>query len=555
MLKVLSLVLSVSVVFILLGPPLRGEEPGKGAGMTNSLPPGALARFGTSRFLNFGRVFSVAFSPDGKSLAAGAWDGTLRLWKVPGGKELRQLGKQRGQVRSVAFSPDGKILACGSGGSGIIFWDPATGKELRRLVGPTAFLTFSPDGKLLASKGGDETHRIWDVASGREVRRLGRQRDAQQDGGSERNLIDFPVVFSADGKTAASATVPTGPFGYGTRPTFRLWEVATGKEVRSFKGKPSSFGPAAFSPDGKLLAVGAGWPALRNGTFINLWDVNQGAELRPIEEKKAGMADAAFSLAFSLDGKILASSGGGPLIQLWEIATRRELCRFEAPDAGRASLAFSPDGRLLASGSTDITVLLWDLTGRMQGGKLRPEECSPQQFQTFWADLGSQDVPKAWRALWALVAADDRSVAFLRERLHPAVNPTSAETIARLVADLDSAQYSVRSKAAARLIQLGEWAEPALLDVLKKQPSLELRQRIDQLYNQLVNQRYSPSGERLRDYRAIEVLEQIGTPQARQLLETLSRGQSAAMLTREAKASLARLERRGWASGEALAPR
>lgn len=538
--QLLSCILSVGVLTLLTGQSLWGDEPRSPAGPIDPLPSGAVSRLGTSRFLNFGRVFSVAFSPDGKTLAAGSWDGTVRLWEGAGGKERRQFEKQQAPVRSVAFSPDGKILACGSEGSGIILWDTATGNERRRLVGhrgPLTFAGFSPDGKLLASKSYDQTLRLWDAATGRELRRLGdRERAAQG------NEPDCPFAFSPDGKTIASASMVEGAFGkfsVSYQRTFRVWDVATGTEVRSFRGNRSSYGPAAFSPDGKLLAVGATMHGLGQGIYIHLWDVDTGKELRSVEQMRA---ESAF-LTFSPDGKLLASSDGGPLIQLWEIATRREVCRFQTPETGGKVLAFSPDGRLLASGSTDITVLLWDVTGRIEGGKLRPAKVSPQEFESLWADLGREDVPKARRALWTMVAADRQSVDFLQEHLQPAVSPASAETIAQLVADLDSAQFPVRTKAKAQLTQLAELAEPALLDAQKKHPSLEIRQRIEELLDNVMDQRSRPSGDRLRLVRAVEILEQIGTPEARQLLESLSRGASGALLTREAQASLARLGR------------
>src|SRR5438874_13701151 len=118
--QLLSYVLSMGILTVLVGPSLRGEEPRRAAGGSEPLPSGAVSRFGTSRFLNYGRVFSVAFSPDGKILAAGSWDGAVRLWEVSTGKELHRFGEQQAPVRSVALSPDGKMVASGGKGSEIV---------------------------------------------------------------------------------------------------------------------------------------------------------------------------------------------------------------------------------------------------------------------------------------------------------------------------------------------------------------------------------------------------------------------------------------------------
>jgi WD40 repeat protein len=520
---------------LICGQPLRPDEP---AAQADLLPAGAVSRLGTSRFLNFGRVFSVAFSSDGKTLAAGSWDGSVRLWEVATGKELHQFRDQKTPVRAVAFSPDGRMLACGGEGSAIVLRDTATGKELRKLMGhrgPIAFVAFSPDGSLLASKAWDGTFRLWDMAAGREVRRL-----SSQDSPKQVHQTDCPIAFAPDGKTVVSGTLPEGAFGRPQR-TFRVWNVATGAEVRSFKDDSPSLGTVAFSPDNRLLAVATG--SMRGlPPRIGLWDVESGKSLRPIEPTQ-DVHPESFSLAFSPDGKTLASSGGGP-IQLWEVATRREVCRFPIHDTGPALLAFSPAGRLLASGNTDITLLLWDVTGRIQNGKLQSATLSPEQFQSLWDDLADQDGSKARRALWTFVAADGASVALLRGRLHPAASPAGAEAIAGLVAELDSPQYTVRNRAKAQLAQLGEFAEPALLEAAKHQPSLELRHRIEELSNVIIDGRSRPSADRLRTFRAVEILEQIATPEARQVLQTLAQGAAGALLTREAQASLTRLERR-----------
>src|SRR5262249_13528840 len=153
----------------------------------------------------------------------------------------------------------------------------------------------------------------------------------------------------------------------------------------------------------------------------------------------------------------------------------------------------------------------------------------------------------ARQALWTFVAAGGDSVAFLGTKLQPAVCPASAEAIARHIADLDDPQLAVRNKAKAQLVQLAEMAESALLEAQKNRPSLELRQRIDELLRVILDHRFRPLGDRLRGLRAIETLEQIGTPAARQLLEKLAGGAAGAMLTREAHAALTRLERRAGA--------
>lgn len=537
MMQLLWCVLTTSVLSGIVGELPRPDEP---ATPPQALPAGAVARFGTSRFLNFGRAFSVAFAPDGKTLAVGSWDGSVRLWEVGSGKELHVFQDQTSPVRAVAFSPDGKILACGNEGVGIVLRATATGKELQRLKGHRGSITgleFSPDGKLLASKAYDQTFRLWDVAEGREVRRFGRNDAPKQEHDAE-----FPMAFALDGKTIASAMYDARSFDGPAQRKFRVWELATGTEVRSIPLGKSRYGPIALSPAGKLLAVAVS-PLTGQRPRIDLWDMDTGKALRPIEPPQADDLRALACLTFSPDGRTLAASGGGP-VQLWEVATRSEVARFPAQDTGPSCLVFSPDGRLLVSGSTDITVLLWDVTGRLRQGQLPPTTLTPSDSQTCWEELGGPEAAPARRALWKLVAGGNASVVFLRTHLQPVTSPASAEAITRLITDLDSADFDVRSKARAQLLQLAELAEPALLEAQGAQPSLELRQRIGELLKVIVDLRSRPAGERLRAYRAVEVLEQIATPEARQLLVALARGAAGGSLTRAAQASLARLERR-----------
>ena len=529
--------LSGAVLILMSGTPTCADEP---AAQPLPLPSGAIARLGVSRFLNFGRVFSVEFSPDGKTLATGAWDGAVHIWELPGGKELHQFHEQNGPARAVAFSPDGRLFACAGKSADIVLREVATGKEVKRLKGHSNTITclaFSPDGKLLASKAYDQTTRLWDVAGAREVRRL-----VSQDSAKQGNDPDSPIVFLSDGKTLVSATSSASQLGGSPVRTFHIWDSATGGEVRSFQDDSTWRNAVAISPASKLLAVGVGY--VRGGPpRINLWDLDNGKALPPIElARDAGMMSVS-TLAFSPDGKTLAISGGGP-IQLWEVATRREAARFLSPDNEAAYLAFSSTGRVLASGSTDFTALLWDVTGRKEPGALSTFKSSSKEWQAFWEDLADPDALKARRAIWTFIAAGNESVAFLQARLQPVKSSASTEVITELVAELSSPDYVIRNKASAQLIQLAELAEPALVKAQKAQPALELRRRIDDLLKLIVEFRVKPSGDRLRGWRAVEILEQIDTPRARQLLQTLSRGAAGAVLTREAEASLARLERK-----------
>ena len=187
-----------------------------------------------------GWVSSVAFSPDGRLLVSGSNDGTIRLWDVTAGKELRRLEGQGKAVFSVAFSPDGRLLASASEDPTIRLWDVDTGIELRRLKGHESVVVsviFSPDGRFLASGSADLTVRLWDVSLGEELRRLE---------GHEKTV--FSVVFSPDGHLLASGSLDN---------IIRLWNVAVEGESRRLEGHKdwASRSPfplmAAFSPLGQ----------------------------------------------------------------------------------------------------------------------------------------------------------------------------------------------------------------------------------------------------------------------------------------------------------------
>jgi len=498
---------------------------------------------------------AFTFSPDGKTLASGSTDGTVGVWEVATGKDLRPSTQGHlAAVNGLALSPDGRILASGSWDRTIRLWNPLTGEEIRKLVGhtDTVFrLAFSPDGKLLASAGFDGSIRLWNPATGKEIQCLL--------GHTGRLFAHvYAVGFSPDGRTLVSC---------GSDGTVRLWDPTTGKESVQLKGPPSGIQDVTFSPDGHSLAGAAYdgstyvWEVaskkrlqlrghenpwvhcvafspdgrtLASGSSdrtIRLWDAKTG-EARG---RLTGHEELISSLAFTADGRTLISTSYDRTIRLWELATGKERRQFRVDRGWPRTVVIAPDSRTLYTSGDDSTLLVWNIYNSAS------QKLTSGQERALWADLQSTDAGQAFRAESVLLAVPEQAVSLLRGRLRPAVRP-DPKKLDRLLADLDSSEFAVRQKAEAELDSLGDLAKAALRKALEHPPSPEVRLRVKGLLKKFEGAVADP--EKLRSLRAMEVLEQIATPAAREVLKILADGAEEALVTREAKASLQRLARR-----------
>jgi WD40 repeat protein len=468
-------------------------------------------------------IASLAFSPDGRQLAAGSGGFAFRLWDVASRRELHRSARETGNI--VAFGPGGKTVVS-SGYLGTIHtFRVDTAREARPAKirgGQVTSLAYSADGRTLAVGGDDRRIRIWDLVRGTQIRSWQ----------VSHRLIDR-LALSPDGKTLASA---------GNDAVFvHLWDVGTGKEISTLKHAGAVEG-LAFSPDGKTLVAG-----VIQDRSLHLWETATGCKRRAIR-----VEDFVTSVEFSPDGKWLATASNGSCIAvsadgrpqedpdrskvtLWSLATGKKIHRFGSPQGGVRAIAFSPDGKRLASGGNDTTILLWDLT-RLRQRPPAPPALSAREVDALWADLASADAARAYRALWTLAGVPKQAMALLGKRLRP-VTAADPKRVGPLLADLDSPRFAVRKRAEQELAKLGDSAEPALRTALAGAPSVEVRQRIERLLGKR-------GGERLRYVRALEVLEIIGAAQAGPLLKRLAQGASGAGLSREAKASLQRFFQR-----------
>jgi hypothetical protein len=478
--------------------------------LTVPLPAGALARIDPGA----GPVFAVAFSSDGKRLVSAGADGLVRLWDVAAGKEVHRFKGHAGAVKAVAWSHDGRTLLSGDEDKMARLWDVASGRLLHRLDGhdgAVEAVALSPDGKTAASAGRDGCVRTWQTATGKPVH----------------------VLRGHRGAVHALAFAPHEPLlvSAGRDRTVRWWQPVRGKQLRLTRGAGWVFA-VGFAGAARVLAFGG------LDQMVHLVDPDTAERL----EQFGGYEGPVRALALTRDGRMTAAGGDDARARLWENETGKVRRQFAGHRGPVWAVALAPEERRLASAGDDGVILIWDVTGRLKDGRLRPANLSAREWRHRWADLGSGNAETAFWAMGEFLAAPDRTVPLFRERLEPILEVQVR--VRQLIATLESTKYAERRRAMAGLEELGELALPTLRQALEARPPLETRLRLEQFQRRFQRPedglRFSA---RLQVFRAIEVLERIGTPAARKLLGRLAEGLPVAWGQREAKASLARLRR------------
>jgi len=272
-------------------------------------------------------VFSVAFSPDGSTVASGSKDSSIKLWSVPEGDLITSLDDHNDWVNSVAFSPDGTKLASGSNDKNVIIWSVPEGDVTTTIAGYGGFrsVAFSPDGTILAAAS--QLIQLFSLPGGDSITNL-----------MGHTGTIFSVAFSPDGTKLASGS------GDGS---IIIWNVPEGDLITTISS--GIVYSVAFSPDGTKLA------AASSDNTLKSWNFPEGDLITTFIGHTAWVN----SVAFSPDGTKLASGSSDKSIKIWNFRQGDLITTYTGHTGAVEAVAFSPDGLHIASGSDDQTVMLW----------------------------------------------------------------------------------------------------------------------------------------------------------------------------------------------------
>jgi WD40 repeat protein len=511
-------------------------------------------------------IQAIAFSSDGSRLVTGTDRGLIQQWDADTGREISPASMPGSPVENVLFPDDGARLVTAEQHGAVRIWRIADGLELGRLcpdgeAQPRVGLAL--DGHCILAYG--PTRRWWDSGSGRLERAMGTPPD-----------VAYSDVISSDHRAELRVSEKSAV----------LWDRKCNKElcpisVSSMMNAQMDFQSMALSPDAQWLASRPmGLPsavAMVRGQLVTdsdqasvvVYNAANGQETRRLSAPGMGRT----AMAFSPDDRLLAMAGGKE-IRVYEMQTGTVRCRVSAAALDESVLRFSRKGRLLAwggsdgsvgvadlwspssswtsaghrgavqslafaserylaSGSADTTALVWDLAGLI--ADRTPAREAPGV--DLWRPLCDENSARAFEAQRGLLQRSADLVTILRRHVAP-VAAADAAILARLIKGLDHDRYEVRERSRAELEKFGDRAAGAIMQALQKPASLEAARLLHEIQNKLGSDR--PPVD-LAASRSIEVLEHLATPDACQFLEELASGLPEARITKEAKATIARM--------------
>ncbi|MGF1581704.1 MAG: hypothetical protein ACFCD0_20435 [Gemmataceae bacterium] len=538
-------------------------------------------------------VYVLNFTPDNKTLISQArFFQSARLWDIATGKEMTPPGVNGSPVDAIAFNNDGKQIATHGPGAPLTVWNSRTGKVLHRFStfgylgqsndGPLAFLAKD---KLLA-RGFRHWLSVWDLSSGELLHKTkGKgpfdttQNNSIQDRvvfpncslDENRFLVVFPGQFKPPENPRAHFIHPLRWYRVG------VFDLRQGEVVESYRVDLDYLAKIALSPDKRTLVgvnhfsklVACDWnrrvklfslPTFqhpirrisfsRNGRMLFVLTVENSKTSRKhiIHVYEMASGKKRWKAEFKFDGSSpslccvanerLVGFTQGDEVSLFDPRTCEKLAQLKASGGWIRCLEFSPDGKMLGTGSEDTTALVWDVSKVLTPTKT--VDLTKKAFDQCWSDLMSQDPRRAYTAIRLLSLAPQKTVGYLNEVMKP-VPPMSEKQIRTLVHQLNSERFVIRTRATRKLFILGEAARSVLEAVEKSPPSLECGLRVRKILRKLQKARMQARplvAEELRVVRAVEVLQRIGTQDAKGLLSQLAKGWEKALLTREAKMAL-----------------
>lgn len=499
----------------------------------------------------------MAIAPEGAYAAATDQNGAIRIWDPRNGKgpEVDRMPL----LSDPAFSADGKTVWCLAADGRVHAFESSTGKRIKVIdlpVDEDTPVTWDPvTRRAIAVVVGEELElQVIDVDTKRIINKINspitgivplitfcamdRTRAALFSPGAVvvinsttgKLIRNFTVGKPEEAASFRGAISPDGRLVAINNHQLTVWEVSTGKKRFKFDAILDALG-TVFSPDGRYLA---GWDAIGN---VVVFDIRLGTVVRRFQTMASN--NSPLSVVFSNNGKQLAAGDEDGGIVVWELATGELLGNFVRHDGSVTGIAFSPDGTKLVSTAQDGTVLVWEVAGKLSG-KVPDSEVGglDEAFRL----LGSSDAARAQQGMELLYRRPAESIKLCSERI-AVPTATPGEKVTQLIANLDNDDFPVRQAAVKDLEGIGGEAIAALRTVADKSTSPESRKLASEIISRYENA--SLKADDLRFCRAVELLENIGTPDAQALLAKWAAGPSGHRLTNEAAAAITRLKSRG----------